>query len=75
VERVRAGLRNARSKGKTLGRAPPHRRCRQNHPPALTGAHCARDRRRARVQPQPCPQNPREWWVIRRCKRRPLRTP
>lgn len=67
VERVKAGLRNAKAKGKSLLAAHD---CgwRQDCPPALTGADSTRDCWRVRVFPQPCPQNPCEWRLIPRCK-------
>jgi len=61
-ERVRAGLRNARAKGKLLGR-PRMVVDASQCPFALTGTLCARDRRGVGVQPQPCPQNPGEWLI------------
>jgi len=58
VERVRAGLRNARAKGKTLGRPRVAVDAAGIGPAARSGPLCAADRRRARVQPRTCTQNP-----------------
>lgn len=60
VERVKAGLRNARAKGRKLGQAQAGRGCRQDWPSARTGALCTRHRCRDRVLLRPCPQNPSE---------------
>ena len=50
AERVKAGLRNARAKGKRLGPAPRCRGCRQSGPPSRPGCFLARDFKGARTR-------------------------
>jgi DNA invertase Pin-like site-specific DNA recombinase len=72
VERVRAGLRNAKAKGRKLGRPAHDCGCPQNSLPSSAGAHGTGDCRRVGIQSQPCPQNPCELRFGRHCKCRRL---
>jgi DNA invertase Pin-like site-specific DNA recombinase len=74
VERVRAGLRNARAKGKRLGRprtVVDAARIARLH---AQGRSIRENRRRARVLTQLCPQNPSEWRVSECCNHSRLAT-